>query len=288
LLSTTVLGIGALRAAPAELQDHWLPPLAAGELTCTAALTGPAGVPGTIGFGARRLGERTTLDGASGYVLDLEDAAAVVVLAREAQDGSPLLALLDPTAPGAEITPQPMTDRTRRLARLELHGVDIGRDQVVARGPHAQEVSAELLDRLAVGLAADSLGGAERVLELTVQYLKEREQFGRPIGSFQALKHRCADMLLALEASRSAVEHAARAVEHPDERAAAASIAKSYAADAYVHAAGEGVQLHGGIGYTWEHDLHLHLKRAKLNQALAGDTAWHRDRIARLLLEAER
>jgi alkylation response protein AidB-like acyl-CoA dehydrogenase len=275
LLSTAVLGVGALRCAPASLRDAWLPPLAAGEVTCTAALSG---------MQARRMRSAIALDGECGYVLDLAHAAAVATFARERETGASLLVLVDPSADGVTVTSQPMTDRTRQVARLQLSDYLVFPDRIIASGNAAEALAAELLDRLAIALAADSLGGAERVLEITVAYLKEREQFGRPIGSFQALKHRCADMLLALEASRSAVEHAAEAVERVSERAAAASIAKSYAADAYVHAAGEAVQMHGGIGYTWEHDLHLHLKRAKLNQALAGDSAWHRDRLARLLL----
>jgi alkylation response protein AidB-like acyl-CoA dehydrogenase len=285
LLSTAVLGVGALRCAPASLREEWLPPLAAGEATCTVALTGACGIPGTVGVQARRTSSAVTLRGECGHVLDLADASAVVTPAREGDTGELLLVLVDPSAEGVAVVPQPTTDRTRQLARLELRDHEVALDRVIAQGEAAEAIAAQLLDRLAIALAADSLGGAERVLELTVGYLKEREQFGRAIGSFQALKHRCADMLLALEASRSAVEHAAEAVDRVSERAAAASIAKSYAADAYVHAAGEGVQMHGGIGYTWEHDLHLHLKRAKLNQALGGDGGWHRDRLARLLLD---
>src|SRR5262249_3253967 len=120
--------------------------------------------------------------------------------------------------------------------------------------------------------------------EMTTDYLRTREQFGRPIGSFQALKHRCATMFMEIESTRAAVEHAALAVVFASRRTAAASIAKSYASDTYAHVAAEGVQLHGAIGHTWEHDMHLYLKRAKLNAVLYGDRSWHHERISRLLI----
>jgi alkylation response protein AidB-like acyl-CoA dehydrogenase len=128
------------------------------------------------------------------------------------------------------------------------------------------------------------LGGAERVLELSVEYAKQRVQFDRPIGSFQAVKHRAADMLLQVESLRSAVYYAAWAVErgHPD-ASLAASMAKAYASDAYRDVAASGIQIHGGIGFTWEADLHLYFKRAKASEVAFGDAVWHRERVARIL-----
>jgi alkylation response protein AidB-like acyl-CoA dehydrogenase len=146
-----------------------------------------------------------------------------------------------------------------------------------------------ILDRAAVALSAEMLGGAERVLELSVEYAKERVQFDRPIGSFQAVKHRAADMLLEVESLRSAVYYAAWAVErdHPD-ASLAASMAKAYASDAYRRVASSGIQIHGGIGFTWEHDLHLYFKRARASEAAFGDATWHRERMAGLLRQKYR
>jgi len=138
-----------------------------------------------------------------------------------------------------------------------------------------------------VALACDSVGGAARVLETTVEYARQRIQFDRPIGSFQAVKHRCADMLTLVEASRVGAAHAAEAVARgAGDAPLAASEAKFTACDAYAKVAGDGVQLHGGVGYTWDYDCHFFLKRAKLNQVLFGDSTWHRDRAAALLLDS--
>jgi alkylation response protein AidB-like acyl-CoA dehydrogenase len=138
-----------------------------------------------------------------------------------------------------------------------------------------------MLDASAVALAAEALGGTGKVLEMSVDYAKVREQFGRPIGSFQAIKHKCASMLVDLESSRSAVYYAlwATASGHPD-AAAVAPLAKAYCVDTYPHAAGENIQIHGGIGFTWEHLAHLYLKRVMSSQLLLGDSDYHRQQLA--------
>ncbi|MFL5843510.1 MAG: acyl-CoA dehydrogenase family protein [Solirubrobacteraceae bacterium] len=278
VLAPAALGVGALLAAPEPLQAEWLPRLAAGDAVVTAALGGPDGVPGTLGVSARADGERVVLSGVSGFVCDLPVADAVVVAAAEEGGGIGLF-LVPAGTPGVTVEPLRVHDRTRSLGRLVLGGVAVAREQRVG----SRAVAELLVDRGALAVAAESVGGADRVLEITLEHLRAREQFGRPLGSFQALKHRCADMFLALTAARSAVEHAASVLHQPVGRAAAVSIAKSCAAEAYAHIASEGVQMHGGIGFTWEHDMHLHLKRAKLGEALFGDADWHRDRIDRLI-----
>ena len=142
-----------------------------------------------------------------------------------------------------------------------------------------------LIDLGAIALACDSAGGAGKVLESTLAFIKERKQFDRLIGSFQALKHRCADMLMRVEASAVSVGMALEAYAREQQDApVAASEAKFFAGDSYVQVAQEGLQMHGGVGFTWEYDCHLHLKRALLNQALLGDSRWHRDRVADLVL----
>ncbi|KOG89289.1 acyl-CoA dehydrogenase, partial [Streptomyces varsoviensis] len=140
---------------------------------------------------------------------------------------------------------------------------------------------AEMLDLAAIALAAEQAGGAQRVLDMSVEYAKLRVQFGRPIGSFQAIKHKCADMLVEVESARAAAYHAGwAAAEGDDEVPALASLAKSYCSEAYFHAAAENIQIHGGIGYTWEHPAHLYFKRAKSSELMLGDGAYHRELLA--------
>jgi alkylation response protein AidB-like acyl-CoA dehydrogenase len=135
-----------------------------------------------------------------------------------------------------------------------------------------------------VGVAAEQVGGAQRCLDLAVAYAKERVQFGRPIGSFQAIKHKCADMMLATECARSAAYHAACvAADGGDGLPVAASLAKATASDAYLRCAGEAIQIFGGLGFTWEYDPHLHFKRARSTSTFLGDASWHRERVARLV-----
>lgn len=281
--ASAVLGVGGLRHGSAEQREEWLPALAAGERTVTAALTGPDGVPGELGVRAEPVAGGWSLSGGCGFVpalVGLGPEDGILVAAREGEAGAPELFLVRAGAAGVNREPQPTYDRSRRLGRLELDRVAVGAADRLGEPGDGAAILAELGDRAALALAADGVGGAERALELTVEHLSTRHQFGRPIGSFQALKHRCADMLLALEGSRGACAHAADLDLTAGAAAGPVSVAKSFAGDAYVHVAAEAVQLHGGIGYTWEHDLHMHLKRARLNQALAGDSAWHRERLA--------
>ena len=169
-------------------------------------------------------------------------------------------------------------DQTRKQARLTfdntpaaLVGTDGGGWGIIER----------VLDLAAVGLAAEQVGGAQMVLEMAVQYAKDRVQFGRPIGSFQAIKHKCADMLLEVESAKSAAYYAGWAAsELNDELPSVASLAKAYCSEAYFHAAAENIQIHGGIGFTWEHPAHLYFKRAKSSELLFGDPTYHRELLA--------
>ncbi len=139
----------------------------------------------------------------------------------------------------------------------------------------------QVLDLAAVALAAEQVGGAQRVLEMSVEYAKVRVQFGRPIGSFQAIKHKCADMLVEVESAKSAAYYGLWAgSELNDELPTVASLAKAYCSDAYLHCAAENIQIHGGIGFTWEHPAHLYFKRAKSSQLFFGDPTYHRELLA--------
>jgi alkylation response protein AidB-like acyl-CoA dehydrogenase len=201
--------------------------------------------------------------------------ADVVVVPAVGDGGAALFALLGEAVPRS--LPQPAMDRTRDLGWLELDGAP------AVRLGGADAVSA-ILDRAAVAASAEMLGAAEQVLEWTVQYAKDRVQFGRPIGSFQAVKHRCADMLVDVEGMRSSVYYGGWAVGAGDpDASAAASAAKVWCSDAARRVMSSAQQVHGGIGFTWEHDLHFFVKRSQLDQVSFGDAAFHRERLAAIL-----
>jgi alkylation response protein AidB-like acyl-CoA dehydrogenase len=200
-------------------------------------------------------GELAVVDGAT---------AEVLVLAAE-REGEPVLVAVETSAPEVTLEPLATLDQTRRQARVRLDGAPV---TVLAAG---SESLARARDLLAVGLAVESVGAAARCLDETIAYLKERVQFGKPIGSFQALKHRCADLATELEAARSTAYYATWAVDGaPEELAVLAPLAEAVAGGALLHIAAEAIQMHGGIGFTWEHDAHMYLKRAKANELLAG------------------
>jgi alkylation response protein AidB-like acyl-CoA dehydrogenase len=183
--------------------------------------------------------------------------------------------------------PHPSLDMTRRLADVRLGGVSVPADALISPEGEAWPIVARGLDRAAVLLAHEAVGVAERVMEISVAYAKEREQFGRPIGSFQAISHTCADMLLYTETARSHAIYAAWALDEgtPDARLAAAT-AKAAAADTATRVAADGIQVHGGIGFTWEHDMHLYYRRAKWCELFLGDASLWRERVASELVAA--
>jgi alkylation response protein AidB-like acyl-CoA dehydrogenase len=255
--------------------------VAAGEVRIACALGGADGRPPCAGIdvelsgGARQL----RLDGISDFVIHGDAADLLLVLAHGAEGVR--AALLPASTPGLTITPHLMLDLTRPMARIEFRGVRLGSTQLLGEGDAAAGVE-RALERARIALAAEALGGAARVLEMTTDYARERVQFGRPIGSFQAIKHRLADMMVEVEAARSAAWYAACvADQQPAELAEAAAIAKSYCCDAFFDCAANAIQLHGGIGYTWEHELHLYFKRARACTTLLGTPAWQRERLAR-------
>jgi alkylation response protein AidB-like acyl-CoA dehydrogenase len=262
-------------------RKDYLPGIAAGSLIASVALAEDSGswrpedvtTRAEVGDGAWRI------TGHKSYVLDGAAADLLLVIAR-ADDGPAVFAVGAAAggAGGLAREPLPTMDQTRKQARLTFDGMPARMLGTVAG---AQAAIATMLDRSAIALAADALGGTGKVLEMAVEYAKIREQFGRPIGSFQAIKHKCASMLVDLESSRSAVYYALWAVAagDPDERTVA-PLAKAYCVDTYLHAAGENIQIHGGIGFTWEHPAHLYLKRAKSSQVFLGDSDFHRQQLA--------
>jgi alkylation response protein AidB-like acyl-CoA dehydrogenase len=169
-------------------------------------------------------------------------------------------------------------DQTRKQAKLIF---DSTPGRLIGTDGQGWAAISKMLDLAAVALAAEQVGGAQKVLEMAVEYAKVRVQFGRPIGSFQAIKHKCADMLLEVESAKSAAYYAGwAAAEDNDELPVVASLAKSYCSEAYFHATAENIQIHGGIGFTWEHPAHLYFKRAKSSELLFGDPTYHRELLA--------
>jgi alkylation response protein AidB-like acyl-CoA dehydrogenase len=270
--STVVLAANTLihSGDDAAKKEH-LPGIASGETIATLALAEESRSIDRDGIATRatRSGDAWTLDGVKSHVLDGHLAQLVLVAAST--DAGVSIFAVDGDAPGLSRTLLPTIDQTRKQARIELSGTPatlVGED-----GAGAATLT-RVLDLVAVGLAAEQVGGAQFVLDMAVQYLKDRVQFGRPIGSFQALKHRCADLLREVESAKSAAYYAGWcAAELNDELPAMAALAKVYCSESYFHAAGENIQLHGGIGFTWEHPAHLYFKRAKSSELLFGSPA---------------
>jgi alkylation response protein AidB-like acyl-CoA dehydrogenase len=221
------------------------------------------------------------LDGTKMFVLDGHTANLIVVAARSAGSGGTegiSFFIVPGDAPGLTRTALPTMDQTRKQAKLEFSGVSA---RLLGEEGAGWAALSKTLDQVAVCLAAEQVGGAQKCLDMSVEYAKVRIQFGRPIGSFQAIKHKCADMLLEVESSKSAAYYAGwAAAEDNDELPVVASLAKSYCSEAYFHAAAENIQIHGGIGFTWEHDAHLYFKRAKSSEILFGDPTYHRELLA--------
>jgi alkylation response protein AidB-like acyl-CoA dehydrogenase len=266
------LGVGALLALPPDdARDTALSAVAEGtDLPVAVLNTGDR--PG-IGFTLAADGLRGTAD----FVPDATHATRLLIpallISDEDSAGTPVLVDVDPGATGLAITAQPTLDETRRLASVTADGVQ---PTHVWPFPATQHV----LDRGAVAIAADSLGLAEAMLAATVDYVGIRHQFGRPIGSFQAVKHACADMLVQISVARRLVDAAVDAVTDGSDARRVVSMGKSYATETAVSVVGKAMQLHGGIGYTWESGIHVYLKRATLNRSLFGSPAAHRRTLA--------
>jgi alkylation response protein AidB-like acyl-CoA dehydrogenase len=278
-LASGVLAATALLASADEGARHdLLPGIASGAVIATLAFTEDDGSwdPGTIRLAAARAGDDWRLDGHKSFVLDGGTAGLILVLA--VADGALSLFAVEADAPGLTRAVLPTLDQTRKLGRLEFDGVP---GRLIGAPGDAAAVMDRVLDVAAIALAAEQLGGAQRALDMAVEYSKVRHQFGRPIGSFQALKHRMADLLLEVESLRSAVNYAAAAVtDNSEEVPVVASLVKAYASETYFHVAAENIQIHGGIGFIWEHDAHLYFKRAKSSELFLGDATYHRERLA--------
>jgi alkylation response protein AidB-like acyl-CoA dehydrogenase len=274
--STVVLAANVLlQSSDEQAKKELLPVLAAGENTATLAFTGVAGRWDEAGITTRavRRASGWRLTGENAFVLDGHTADLVLVAART--DAGISIFAVDGSAPGLTRTLMETLDLTRKQARLSFADVPA---RLIGADGEGSAVLARVLDLAAVGLAAEAVGGAQRCLDMSVDYAKLRVQFGRPIGSFQAIKHKCADLLVEVESARSAAYYALwAAAGESGELPVAAALAKAYCTEAYAHAAAENIQIHGGIGFTWEHPAHLYFRRAKSTELLLGDPAYHRE-----------
>ena len=288
--STVLLGGLAILEAGSEAQKkEWLPKVAAGQKRVTLAWMEPSAMLGAAGvtLSAKGAAGGHTLSGTKLFVPDANTADAIVVAARTnagtGEDGVSLF-LVPRGAKGLEVKLLPTMDQTRKLCEVTLTGVTLGPEALLGAPGLGWTPLARVLDRACVALCAEMCGGAQRVLDMTVEYAKIRQAFGKPIGSYQGVKHKAADMLVEVENSKSITYYAAWAMdEGASEGPLAVSMAKAYVSDAYRRVSAAGIQLHGGIGFTWEHDLHLYFKRAKGSEFTFGDATYHRERVAQLV-----
>lgn len=241
--------------------------------------------PEAISMRARAAGGGYVLDGKKLFVPNAAVADFLVAVAR--LDGELALFVVPTNSSGLRITPMSSMDLTRKVYEVVFAGVKVAREDLTGRNEAAMRAIGRTRDIATVGLVAEMTGGMQRLLDLTVEYAKTRKQFGRPIGQFQAVQHQCADMLLYTESSRSAAYYAAYAIQEgiPEARLAV-SVAKAYASDAYREVGNRAIQVHGGMGFTWENDAHLYYRRAKVSELMFGDATYHREQIAKLVIDA--
>ena len=288
--ATTVLAATAIAAGgQANQMARYLPDIANGRTKATLAVIEDAlsWAPAGIRLTAERRGPGFVLSGVKRFVpfAGTADLILVVVRTSDAADGTTVLAIPGDIA-GMRQTPTVEMDHTSKTSTLTFDGAAVDADAVIGEIDRGWDVIGPVLQRAAIGAAAEMLGAARRCMEMSVEYAKVRQQFGQPIGAFQAIKHACADMLLEVENAHAATYYAAWAQDagSPD-AALAASVAKAYVGDASRKVCGSSIQVHGGIGFTWEYDLHLYVKRAKHYEPLFGDADFHRERALQLLLE---
>ena len=283
-LAAPIIAALGTEAQKAELLGR----IATGKTRMAVALTGLRGTPGCSGItaGLQRSGSRFRLQGESNFVIYGHVYDVLLVAARtpgtQDMDGVSVV-VIEANRPGVVVEKLTMLDQTRPMARLTFD-IDVGIESLLGDPENAGRGLEEATRLARIALACESVGAAEWTLEMTTAYVRQRVQFGRPVGSFQAVKHRLADMMVLLEAARSASWYAACvADERPEELAEAAAIAKAACADAFYQCAANTIQLHGGVGFTWDHDAHLYFKRARAASTLLGSAAWQREQLARLM-----
>jgi len=290
LSSVCLAGNALILGGTEEQKKEHLPGIAEGTTIGTLAYMESNGRPDATGIEAhaRREGGDFILTGTKTFVLDGHTAELILVAARSAdssgEEGIHLFAIPS-DSPGLERRLLPTMDQTRKQAELALHDVRVPASALMGEEGQGWKTLSAALDLAAVALAAEQVGGAQRCLDMSVEYAKERVQFGRPIGSFQAIKHKCANMMVEVESARSASYYAGwAAAEGAEDLPVAAALAKAFCSDTYFRCAAESLQIHGGVGFSWEYDVHLYFKRAKSTESFLGDAAYHRERVAQHIL----
>ncbi len=283
-VATNVVAMALARDGSREHQEAYLPAMASAELTASWAISDRSGTPVVGAVTATRRGQGYVLDGTAGLVSEAASAGLFLVSAADGEGGDGITQLLVAAdAPGVTVVALDGLDLTRRFADVRFDGVEVAASAVLG-DPGTAHASVDAQLDVAVALTlAESVGAMRRLVEITVDYAKARTAFGRPIGSFQALKHLLADASFWTEVSTAGASAAAQAVADGRPTASEiASIAKAYVGDAGVEVAQVCLQAHGGIGFTWEHDLHFYLRRLSADRVLYGDPNWHRERICRI------
>jgi alkylation response protein AidB-like acyl-CoA dehydrogenase len=277
-VSSVLFGANAILNAASDAQKkELLPGIADGTTRATLAFVEPSGRWDIDGIELEAKDGKLT--GSKSYVLDGHTATLLIVAAKTGSDIG--LFLVDPDAEGVTRTKLETLDMTRKQAKIDFNNTPA---TLLGDAGNGRAALQKTLDQAAALLSSEMVGGAQQCLDMSTQYAKERYQFGRPIGSFQAIKHKCANMLMEVEMARSAAYYAGwAAAEDPEELPLAASLAKAYCSDAYFHCAAENIQIHGGIGFTWEHDAHLYFRRAKSSEIYLGDATYHRELVAQKL-----
>ncbi|MFI5366521.1 MAG: acyl-CoA dehydrogenase family protein [Candidatus Binatia bacterium] len=286
--ATVILGGLAIDlGASAAQKKKYLPDIASGKLKATLAQVEESGRWDAEGIqlAAKKDGAGYVLSGTKLFVHDAHNADLLIVPARTGGKGITLF-LVDAKQRGVKTTLLKTMDQTRKLCEVNFSNVKVAADAVLGAVDAGWALLDRLVDRAKVAMCGEMCGGAQKVLEMSVDYAKVREQFGKPIGSFQAIQHKCANMMVQTESAKSATYYAAWAVaNNVPEAHLAACMAKAYCSDAYRFVSAEGIQIHGGIGFTWEHDMHIYFKRAKGSEVTFGDATWNRELVAQVVLD---
>jgi alkylation response protein AidB-like acyl-CoA dehydrogenase len=285
-LSTVPLAGTALLNASSAAASKNLRAIADGKIKATVAILEEDAGWGadSVAMQAGDADQGLTLNGKKLFVSDAGESDLIITAAKS-RAGLVLVAV-SPKAPGVKINAMPAVDSLRPLYEIVFDGVLVSKEEILAEGKTAAEALTGCIDVATLAVTAEMLGGMQWILDATVEYAKTRKQFGKPIGQFQAVQHHCANMLLMTESTRSAVYYAAWVMGNdPGLAPLAISMAKAYASDSYREVGNLGIQVHGGIGFTWDHEIHFYYKRAKASELMFGDALYHRERIARIVMD---
>ena len=288
LSSVVMAGICILEAGSAAQKEEYLPSIIDGSKIGTLAFFENNGQwhASDVSLEAKANGDEFVLTGTKRFVPDAGRADFLIVPAKVSGDEGVTLFLVDPKAPGVTVRGVAYSDQTRKVFEISLDGVKLSTKDMLGKCGKSTAALARVLDITRVALCAEMTGGAQAVLDMSVEYATTRKQFGVAIGSFQAIQHKCADMYVAVEGSRSATYYSAWSLqEHTDKSSIDAHKAKAFCSDAFNLVSAHGIQIHGGFGYTWEADLHLYFKRCRASEEAFGNGSWNREQIAASLLD---